>query len=82
MGTIRSSNLCTEIMEFTSKDEVAVCNLASIALPMFVKADKTFDFDKLVQGAPEFSCSAKVLLALFRSVGNGFPGPRWRKGEA
>jgi len=36
LGTIRSSNLCTEIMEFTAKDEVAVCNLASIALPMFV----------------------------------------------
>ncbi|NND15941.1 MAG: ribonucleoside-diphosphate reductase subunit alpha [Eudoraea sp.] len=37
LGTIRSSNLCTEIMEYTSKDEVAVCNLASIALPMFIK---------------------------------------------
>ncbi|QMU62917.1 MAG: ribonucleoside-diphosphate reductase subunit alpha [Flavobacteriaceae bacterium] len=36
LGTIRSSNLCTEIMEYTAKDEVAVCNLASIALPMFV----------------------------------------------
>ena len=36
LGTIRSSNLCTEIMEFTSKDEIAVCNLASISLPMFV----------------------------------------------
>ena len=37
LGTIRSSNLCTEIMEYTSPGEVAVCNLASIALPMFVK---------------------------------------------
>ncbi len=36
LGTIRSSNLCTEIMEYTAQDEVAVCNLASIALPMFV----------------------------------------------
>lgn len=36
LGTIRSSNLCTEIMEYTSEDEVAVCNLASISLPMFV----------------------------------------------
>jgi len=36
LGTIRSSNLCTEIMEYTAKDEVAVCNLASIALPMFI----------------------------------------------
>lgn len=40
LGTIRSSNLCTEIMEFTSKDEIAVCNLASISLPMFVTNGK------------------------------------------
>jgi len=40
LGTIRSSNLCTEIMEYTAKDEVAVCNLASIAIPMFVDQDK------------------------------------------
>ena len=37
LGTIRSSNLCTEIMEYTSADEIAVCNLASISLPMFVE---------------------------------------------
>ena len=48
LGTIRSSNLCTEIMEYTSKDEVAVCNLASIALPRFVNQEsKQFDFQKL-----------------------------------
>jgi ribonucleoside-diphosphate reductase alpha subunit len=46
LGTIRGSNLCTEIIEYTSPDEVAVCNLASISLPMFVKNDR-FDFDKL-----------------------------------
>ncbi|HEX8576945.1 MAG TPA: ribonucleoside-diphosphate reductase subunit alpha [Flavobacterium sp.] len=40
LGTIRSSNLCTEIMEYTSKDEIAVCNLASISLPMFVEDGK------------------------------------------
>ncbi|WP_320816230.1 ribonucleoside-diphosphate reductase subunit alpha [Flavobacterium sp.] len=40
LGTIRSSNLCTEIIEYTSPDEVAVCNLASISLPMFVKEGK------------------------------------------
>ncbi|WP_396142813.1 ribonucleoside-diphosphate reductase subunit alpha [Flavobacterium sp.] len=40
LGTIRSSNLCTEIMEYTSADEVAVCNLASISLPMFVENGK------------------------------------------
>ena len=46
LGTIRSSNLCTEIMEYTSSDEVAVCNLASIALPMFIKND-SFDHKEL-----------------------------------
>ncbi|MGE8341079.1 MAG: ribonucleoside-diphosphate reductase subunit alpha [Flavobacterium sp.] len=46
LGTIRSSNLCTEIMEFTSKDEIAVCNLASISLPMFIDNGK-FDHQAL-----------------------------------
>ena len=48
LGTIRSSNLCTEIMEYTSKDEVAVCNLASIALSKFV-IDGAFDHQKLYE---------------------------------
>ena len=48
LGTIKSSNLCTEILEYTDKDETAVCNLASIALPKFVdQENKTFDYDKL-----------------------------------
>lgn len=47
LGTIKSSNLCTEIIEYTSPTETAVCNLASIALPRFVKDDKTYDFQKL-----------------------------------
>jgi len=47
LGTIRSSNLCTEIMEYTSADEVAVCNLASLALPKYVRADGSFDHQKL-----------------------------------
>ncbi|HBH24765.1 MAG TPA: ribonucleoside-diphosphate reductase subunit alpha [Cytophagales bacterium] len=51
LGTIRSSNLCTEIMEYTSPEEVAVCNLASIALPKFVASNeegqKYFDHQKL-----------------------------------
>lgn len=50
VGVIKSSNLCCEITEFTSKDEVAVCNLASISLPSFVKeseSGKYFDFDEL-----------------------------------
>ena len=46
LGTIKSSNLCTEIMEFTSPDETAVCNLGSLALPKFVE-DGVFNFKKL-----------------------------------
>ncbi len=48
LGTIKSSNLCTEIMEYTSPDEVAVCNLASLALPRFIK-DNQFDHEKLYE---------------------------------
>lgn len=47
MGTIRGSNLCTEIIEYTSPDEVAVCNLASVALNKFVRND-SFDFQALL----------------------------------
>jgi ribonucleoside-diphosphate reductase alpha chain len=50
LGTIKSSNLCTEIIEYTAADEIAVCNLASIALPRYVKEDngvKSFDHQKL-----------------------------------
>ena len=48
LGVIKSSNLCTEILEYTDKDETAVCNLASIALPKYVNREsKTFDYDKL-----------------------------------
>lgn len=46
LGTIRSSNLCTEIVEYTSKDEVAVCNLASLALPKYVEEGE-FNHQKL-----------------------------------
>ena len=47
IGTIKSSNLCTEIIEYSDDNETAVCNLASIGLSKFVKEDKTFDYDKL-----------------------------------
>jgi ribonucleoside-diphosphate reductase alpha subunit len=48
IGVIKSSNLCTEIIEYSSKDETAVCNLASVALPMYVDAKKrVFNYDKL-----------------------------------
>merc|ERR1711972_222513 len=49
-GTIHCSNLCTEIMEYTSSEEVAVCNLASIALPAFVQAGGSgYDFKGLYE---------------------------------
>jgi len=61
LGTIKSSNLCTEILEYTSKDEVAVCNLASIALPMFID-DKGFNHQKL------FDISHKITRNLNRVI--------------
>ena len=48
LGTIKSSNLCTEIIEYTDKDETSVCNLASIALPKYVNEEThSFDYEKL-----------------------------------
>lgn len=49
LGTIKSSNLCTEIIEYTAPDEVAVCNLASLALPKYVTEDGVFDHNKLFE---------------------------------
>lgn len=49
LGTIKSSNLCTEIIEYTSPEEIAVCNLASIALPKFISEDGKFDHQKLYE---------------------------------
>jgi len=50
LGTVRSSNLCTEIIQYTSANEIAVCNLASIALPNYVNMDtKSFDHHKLTE---------------------------------
>lgn len=52
LGTIRSSNLCTEVVQYSSPDEVAVCNLASIAVNMFVNTSKKiYDFVKLKEVA-------------------------------
>ena len=47
VGTIRSSNLGTEIVEYLAPDEVAICNIASITLHTFIGADKKYDFSKL-----------------------------------
>ena len=44
LGTIKSSNLCTEIIQYTDANEIAVCNLASICLPKFVKNGEYYDF--------------------------------------
>jgi ribonucleoside-diphosphate reductase alpha subunit len=49
LGTIRGSNLCTEIVEYTAPDETAVCNLASVALPRFVQTNGTFDHTRLFE---------------------------------
>ncbi len=51
IGVIKSSNLCAEILEYSDKDETAVCNLASIALPKFVLEDGTYDYDSLYKVA-------------------------------
>jgi ribonucleoside-diphosphate reductase alpha chain len=69
LGTIKSSNLCTEIIEYTAPDEVAVCNLASIALPKFV-IDGKFDFEKL------FNVSYRVTKNLDKVIdANYYPVP-------
>lgn len=72
LGTIRSSNLCTEIIEYTAPDEVAVCNLASVALPKFVKNGK-FDHDRL------FEVTYQVTMNLNRIIDrNYYPIPEAR----
>jgi ribonucleoside-diphosphate reductase subunit M1 len=62
LGTIQSSNLCTEIIEYTDPDEVAVCNLASIALPRFVNSDLTFDFQKLHEVTQVVTCNLNKII--------------------
>ncbi len=70
LGTIKSSNLCTEILEYTSDKEVAVCNLASISLPKFVKDDGSYDFAKL------YDVTYQVTLNLNRIIDeNYYPVP-------
>ena len=66
LGTIKSSNLCTEIIEYTAPDEVAVCNLASIALPKYVTEEGTFDHDKL------FEVTYQVALNLNKIIDENF----------
>ncbi len=72
LGTIKSSNLCTEILEYTSKDEVAVCNLASIALPKFVN-EEVFDHQKLYNVAYHVTCNLNKVIDV-----NYYPIPEAR----
>jgi ribonucleoside-diphosphate reductase alpha subunit len=68
LGTIKSSNLCTEIMEYTAPDEIAVCNLASLALPKYVTENGQFDHDKL------FEVTYQATMNLNRIIdGNFYP---------
>jgi ribonucleoside-diphosphate reductase alpha chain len=73
VGTIKSSNLCTEIIEYTSPDEVAVCNLASLALPRFV-INGTFDHEKLYEVTYEVTKNLNKIID-----NNYYPVPEARK---
>jgi len=61
LGTIKSSNLCTEILEYSDENETAVCNLASLGLPSYVNEDKTFNYEKL-------ACVTKVLVENLNNI--------------
>ncbi|MBA42595.1 MAG: ribonucleoside-diphosphate reductase subunit alpha [Magnetococcales bacterium] len=64
IGVIRSSNLCSEIMEYSDDKEHAVCNLASICLPRFIKQDKTYDYKHLEQVAYMFTKNLNKVIDL------------------
>jgi len=85
LGTIKSSNLCTEILEYTDKDETAVCNLASIALPKMVnipegkvrsqnKGLRTFDFDMLYDVAYKTTVNLNQVIDI-----NYYPTPETKR---
>ncbi|KAH8281596.1 hypothetical protein KR054_001756 [Drosophila jambulina] len=74
VGTIKCSNLCTEIVEYSSPDEIAVCNLASIALNMFVTPEKTYDFKKLKEVTKTVAKNLNKIIDI-----NYYPLPEARK---
>jgi ribonucleoside-diphosphate reductase alpha subunit len=74
VGTIRSSNLCTEIVEYSSPDEIAVCNLASIALPAFVVDRDTYDFAGLHRVAKVVTRNLNRIIDI-----NYYPVPQTRR---
>ncbi|XP_005183947.2 ribonucleoside-diphosphate reductase large subunit [Musca domestica] len=74
IGTIKCSNLCTEIVEYSAPDEIAVCNLASICLNMFVTPEKTYDFKKLKNVAKVVTRNLNKIIDI-----NYYPLPEARK---
>ncbi|KAJ2502266.1 ribonucleotide-diphosphate reductase subunit rnr1 [Coemansia sp. RSA 1972] len=74
LGTIKCSNLCTEIVEYSDPDEVAVCNLASIALPTFVKSPTEYDFAKLHDVTKVITRNLNKIIDI-----NFYPVPETRK---
>jgi ribonucleotide reductase alpha subunit len=74
LGTIKSSNLCTEIIEYSDSKETAVCNLASLGLAMFVKEDKTFDYDKLYEVTQVVTNNLNNVIDI-----NYYPTPKTRR---
>ena len=75
LGTIKSSNLCTEIIEYSDENETAVCNLASIALPAFVNQEtKQFDYEKLHQVAKTVTYNLNRVIDI-----NYYPTPKTRR---
>ncbi|KNZ57785.1 ribonucleoside-diphosphate reductase, alpha subunit [Puccinia sorghi] len=73
LGTIKSSNLCTEIIEYSAPDEVAVCNLASIALPTYI-VDGKYDFQKLHEVTKEVTWNLNRIIDI-----NYYPVPEAKK---
>jgi len=74
LGVIKSSNLCTEIIEYSDENETAVCNLASIALPAFVRDDKSFDYDKLHEVTKVITTNLNKIIDV-----NFYPTPKTRR---
>lgn len=74
LGTIKSSNLCCEIVEYSDDNETAVCNLASLALPMYVNKDGTFNYEKLYEVTKVLVTNLNNIIDL-----NFYPNDKTRK---
>ena len=74
LGMIKSSNLCTEIIEYSDENETAVCNLASIGLSRFVKENKEFDYDKLHEVTKVITNNLNTIIDV-----NFYPTPKTRR---